>query len=126
MMRIPASPWDAINLPELSGLLLECLRSECACVHAITKAAAQTFTANLLAAGDIPSLTVAPEEVPSFASHSAARLVNLGTLDISRRAAIPQAIATSSALFMAVDPQAEARPLRQIVDQALTSRSVQA
>jgi hydroxyethylthiazole kinase len=96
MIRIPAFTHDATNLPNLAGFLLERLRDERIRVHAITNAAAQTFTANLLlAAGGIPSLTVAPEEVPAFTSRSAALLVNLGTLDSERRAAIPQAIATA-------------------------------
>ncbi|MFC4174174.1 hydroxyethylthiazole kinase [Microvirga sp. GCM10011540] len=85
-------------LPALAGTLLERLRSERPRVHAITNAAAQTLTANLLlAAGGLPSLTVAPEEVAAFTSRSAALLVNLGTLDGDRLAAIPQAIATARA-----------------------------
>lgn len=96
MMRTPALTHDTTDLPSLAGFLLERLRDERIRVHAITNAAAQTFTANLLlAAGGIPSLTVAPEEVPAFTGRSAALLVNLGTLDNDRRAAIPQAIATA-------------------------------
>lgn len=96
MMSKPVSILDASNLPALAGSLLERLRAERIRVHAITNAAAQTFTANLLlAAGGIPSLTVAPEEVPAFTSGSDALLVNLGTLDSDRRAAIPEAIATA-------------------------------
>jgi hydroxyethylthiazole kinase len=98
MANAPASSQDIINLPNLAGILLERLRGERTRVHAITNAAAQTLTANLLlAAGGIPSLTVAPEEVPAFTSRSAALLVNLGTLDTDRRAAIPQGIATARA-----------------------------
>jgi hydroxyethylthiazole kinase len=94
MTSAPASTGDALNLPNLTGLLLERLRGERTRVHAITNAAAQTLTANLLlAAGGIPSLTIAPEEVPAFTNRSAALLVNLGTLDKDRRAAIPRAIA---------------------------------
>ncbi|MBM1174738.1 hydroxyethylthiazole kinase [Microvirga arabica] len=96
MTSAPASSRDTIDLPGLAGSLLERLRTERIRVHAITNAAAQTFTANLLlAAGGIPSLTVAPEEVPAFTSRSGALLVNLGTLDRDRREAIPQAIATA-------------------------------
>lgn len=96
MTRVPKSVKDTIDFPCLAGFLLECLRGERTRVHAITNAAAQTLTANLLlAAGGIPSLTVAPEEVSAFTSRSAALLVNLGTLDNDRRAAIPQAIATA-------------------------------
>jgi len=96
MTSTPTSILDASNLPALAGPLLERLRVECIRVHAITNAAAQTFTANLLlAAGGIPSLTVAPEEVPAFTGRSDALLVNLGTLDRDRREAIPQAIAAA-------------------------------
>lgn len=98
MTSTPASVADASDVSELAGHLLDRLRAERTRVHAITNAAAQTFTANLLlAAGGIPSLTVAPEEVPAFTGRSAALLVNLGTLDADRRAAIPQAIATAHA-----------------------------
>lgn len=96
MTQGPASPRDAFDLPSLAGLLLERLRGERPRVHAITNAAAQTLTANLLlAAGGIPSLTIAPEEVSAFTGRSAALLVNLGTLDADRRAAVPEAIATA-------------------------------
>jgi hydroxyethylthiazole kinase len=63
-------------------------------IHAITNAAAQVFTANLLlAAGAVPSLTIAPAEVGAFTARAAGLLVNLGTLDDDRLAAIPLAIA---------------------------------
>ncbi|PVE23631.1 hydroxyethylthiazole kinase [Microvirga sp. KLBC 81] len=98
MTSAPASNCDAHNLPHLAGLLLDRLRREHTRVHALTNAAAQTFTANLLlAAGGIPSLTFAPEEVSAFTGSSAALLVNLGTLDTERRKAILQAIATAHA-----------------------------
>jgi hydroxyethylthiazole kinase len=96
MVHSSASVPGALNIPHLAGFLLERLRGERTRVHAITNAAAQTLTANLLlAAGGIPSLTVAPEEVSAFTSRSAALLVNIGTLDTERRAAIPQAIAAA-------------------------------
>jgi len=89
---------DALDLPNLAGLLLARLRSRQIRVHAITNAAAQTFTANLLlASGAIPSLTCTPEEVTGFTSRCDALLVNLGTLDKDRRTAIPHAIATANA-----------------------------
>ena len=98
MAGIPTSIQDVLGLSDLTGLLLERLRGERTRVHAITNAAAQAFTANLLlAAGGIPSLTVAPEEVSAFTGHSGALLVNLGTLDDIRRTAIPLAIATARA-----------------------------
>ncbi|WP_114948076.1 hydroxyethylthiazole kinase [Microvirga calopogonii] len=117
MTSKPASLSDAFSLPELSGHLLNRLRGERTRVHAITSAVAQTLTANLLlAAGGIPSLTVALAEVPAFTSRSAALLVNLGTLDADRRAAIPQAIATAHAHAKpwVLDPVfADASPPRQ-------------
>lgn len=65
-------------------------------VHALTNAAAQAFTANLLlAAGAIPSLTIAAEEAGHFARRADAVLVNLGTLDAERRAGIPVAMAAA-------------------------------
>jgi hydroxyethylthiazole kinase len=96
MISVSASATDAFDLSDLAGSLLERLRGERSRVHAITNAAAQTFTANLLlAAGGVPSLTVAPDEVPAFTRRSDALLVNLGTLDSDRRTAIPWAIATA-------------------------------
>ena len=98
MTQISASQQDAIHFPSLAWLLLERLRNDRIRVHAITNAAAQTLTANLLlAAGGIPSLTIATEEVPAFTRRSAALLVNLGTLDKERCAAIPLAIAAARA-----------------------------
>jgi hydroxyethylthiazole kinase len=84
--------------PAQAGLFLDRLRRERIRVHAITNAAAQVFTANLLlSAGGIPSLTVAPDEVAYFAARAGALLVNLGTLDGDRRASIPWAIAAMRA-----------------------------
>jgi len=89
---------DAPDLPSRAGALLNRLRDERTRVHAITNAAAQVFTANLLlAAGGIPSLTMALDEVSAFTSRSDALLVNLGTLDSDRRVAISSAIASAQA-----------------------------
>jgi hydroxyethylthiazole kinase len=86
------------DIPARAGALLDRLRRERLRVHAITNAAAQAFTANLLlSAGAIPSLTVAPDEVAAFTSRAGALLVNLGTLDADRRAGIPRAIAAARA-----------------------------
>jgi len=81
------------TLPRRAGELLEKLRADQPRIHAITNAAAQVFTANLLlAAGAIPSLTFAAEEVASFSSRAAALLINLGTQDTERCQAFPIAI----------------------------------
>lgn len=78
-----------------AGMLLAELRARAPRVHAITNAAAQAFTANLLlAAGAVPSLTTSAEEAPAFTARADALVVNLGTLDAERRAAIPWCIAT--------------------------------
>lgn len=62
-------------------------------VHVITNTVVQGFTANLLlAAGAVPSMTVAPQEVPAFAARCDALLVNLGTLSADRRSAIMGAL----------------------------------
>ncbi|MCG6121097.1 MAG: hydroxyethylthiazole kinase [Microvirga sp.] len=67
-------------------------------VHAITNFAAQVFTANLLlAAGAVPSLTYAEEEVEAFTTRADALLVNLGTLDRDRRQGIARAIPAAKA-----------------------------
>lgn len=92
----PALAGSEPDLPHAAGRLLARLRVERPRVHAITNAAAQVFTANLLlSAGGVPSLTIAPDEVPAFTTRAGALLVNLGTLDADRRAAIPSAIATA-------------------------------
>lgn len=85
-------------LPKRAGELLYRLRQSQPRIHAITNAAAQVFTANLLlASGAIPSLTIAPEEVASFTEKASALLVNLGTLDSERRKAFPIAIEAARA-----------------------------
>lgn len=87
--------------------LLERVREKAPRVHAITNAVAQTFTANvLLALGAVPSMTIARDEVAGFAASADALLVNLGTLDDERRAAIPVAVeaARSAGRRVSVDP----------------------
>src|SRR5260370_12530061 len=62
-------------------------------VHCLTNSVAQAFTANLLlAAGAIPSMTIAPEEIAHFVRRAGALLVNLGTPDPERRSALPLAL----------------------------------
>jgi hydroxyethylthiazole kinase len=83
------------------------LRHEKPRVHCLTNSVAQGFTANLLlAAGAIPSMTVAPEEIAHFVWRAGALLVNLGTLDAERRAALPLALdtAASAGVPVVLDP----------------------
>jgi hydroxyethylthiazole kinase len=62
-------------------------------VHCLTNSVAQNFTANvLLACGAIPSMTVSPGEAPDFTDAADALLLNLGTLDADRRAAMPASL----------------------------------
>jgi hydroxyethylthiazole kinase len=88
----------SIDWPETAARLLTQLRRNGTRVHAITNAAAQVLTANLLlAVGGTPSLTISPDEITAFATRADALLVNLGTLDNDRRAAIPWGIAAAKA-----------------------------
>jgi hydroxyethylthiazole kinase len=69
--------------------ILMAVRHEAPRVHCLTNDAAQAFTADvLLAAGAIPSLTLADDELPGFLSSASAVLINLGTLDARRLKAI--------------------------------------
>lgn len=76
-------------------------------VHCLTNSVAQPFTANLLlAAGAIPSMSASPEEIESFVARAGALLVNLGTLDAERRAALPLALraAAKAGVPVVLDP----------------------
>jgi hydroxyethylthiazole kinase len=89
------------SLPhELAGAaaaVLDRIRTRAPCVHCITNAVAQNFSANmLLALGAVPSMTIAPDEVGEFAARADALLVNLGTFDAERRAAAEIAVRSVS------------------------------
>ncbi len=102
--------------PETVFGVLERVREQAPRVHAITNTVAQTFSANaLLAIGAVPSMTIAREEVAGFAASADALLINLGTLDEARRAAIPLAIeaARDAGRPVCLDPVfVERSPLR--------------
>lgn len=86
-----------VNFADCAGDLIDRLRERQPRVHCITNAVAQNFTANvLLALGALPSMTIAPDEVAAFAARSDALLVNLGTFDAERRAAVDAALAEAS------------------------------
>jgi hydroxyethylthiazole kinase len=75
-------------MAEQAAAALEKLKVRAPRVHCITNTVAQNLTANvLLALGAVPSMTVAPEEVPDFTATANAVLINLGTLDPMRRSA---------------------------------------
>ncbi|RAI43693.1 hydroxyethylthiazole kinase [Rhodoplanes roseus] len=83
----------AHTLVETAADVLERLRARRPRVHCITNTVAQTYTANLLlAAGAVPSMTIAADEVAAFVTGADALVINIGTLDETRRAAIGIAI----------------------------------
>jgi hydroxyethylthiazole kinase len=87
-MRAPQS-----ELPIVAADAMERLRERRPRVHCITNAVAQNFTANmLLAAGAVPSMTIAPTEIKGFVQRADALLVNLGTFDAERRKAALAAV----------------------------------
>jgi hydroxyethylthiazole kinase len=86
------------NLSSIAADILARIRARHPRVHCITNTVAQNFTANmLLAAGAVPSMTVAPEEVAHFVRHADALVVNLGTLDDERRRAVETAVDVAAA-----------------------------
>ncbi len=91
-MRAPPS-----ELPQIAADIIDRLRERRPRVHCITNAVAQNFTANmLLAAGAIPSMTIAPKEIAAFVARADALLVNLGTFDAERQKASLKAIAAAN------------------------------
>ena len=86
-----------VDLAEHAADLVERLRERSPRVHCITNNVAQAFTANVLhAVGALPSMTMSPEEVAAFAARADALLVNLGTFDAGRRAAVDAALVAIS------------------------------
>src|SRR5581483_7194282 len=91
-MQSPAS-----ELPEIAADIWERVRARRPRVHCVTNAVAQAFTANmLLAAGAIPSMTIARKEIAGFVARADALLINLGTFDAERQAASLKAIAAAN------------------------------
>jgi hydroxyethylthiazole kinase len=81
------------ELPHIAADILMRLRARSPRIHCITNSVAQTFTANtLLAAGAVPSMTLAADEIGAFVARADALLVNLGTLDAERREATAAAL----------------------------------
>jgi hydroxyethylthiazole kinase len=90
-----------VELADIAADLLARLRMRAPRVHCITNTVAQQYTANmLLAVGAVPSMTVSPEEVETFVASADALVVNLGTFDAERRAAIGMAIGAAAAARM--------------------------
>jgi hydroxyethylthiazole kinase len=97
-MRAPPSERTTpIELPAIAADILARLRERRPRVHCITNAVAQTFTANmLLAAGAVPSMTIAPKEVKAFVARADALLINLGTFDPERQRASLAAVGVAN------------------------------
>jgi hydroxyethylthiazole kinase len=86
------------GLADIAADVLARVRDRSPRVHCITNTVAQNYTANmLLAAGAVPSMTISPGEIASFVANADALLVNLGTFDAERRAAIDVALAAIGA-----------------------------
>jgi len=92
---------------QVCAAALDAVRARTPKVHCITNSVVQNFTANvLLAFGAIPSMTINAEEIGDFVGGADALLVNLGTVDADRKAAIPVALAAARQknLPMVLDP----------------------
>ncbi len=92
---LPTSPVGKVRRLEAERVaeVFARLRERRPRIHVLTSPVAQTFTANMiLAVGATPSMTLSPEEVPSFVASADALLVNLGMLDRGRRDASVTAI----------------------------------
>lgn len=88
----------AALIAQEAGGLLRRMRSRKPHIHSITNLVANNFTANLLlAAGAIPSMTDAREEVAAFVARADALLINVGTLDERQGESIEIAVAAANA-----------------------------
>src|SRR5271165_3907860 len=86
------------DFADIAATVLQRIREHAPRVHCITNTVAQQFTANvLLAAGAVPSMTLSPQEIEGFVAGADALLVNLGTFDAERRAAIETALKAAAA-----------------------------
>src|SRR6516225_1008831 len=87
-MDAPTPNPPLATLPDVAADVLSRVRQRAPRVHCLTNTVAQNFTANvLLAAGAVPSMTAAPDEIADFVARADALLINLGTLDRERREA---------------------------------------
>ena len=104
-MRQPAT--THADVAELAAAALARLRARAPRVHCITNTVAQNFTANaLLALACVPSMTLSADEIAGFVVGADSLLVNLGTFDAERRAAVEAALdaAAGKAAPWVLDP----------------------
>lgn len=95
------------EVPRRAAAALERLRAHRPRVHAVMNTVAQKLVADGLSAlGAIPSMTVSQDEIAGFVARADALAVNLGTLDVARRAAVSLALDAAAArgLPWALDP----------------------
>jgi hydroxyethylthiazole kinase len=93
------------DLPVIAADVLGRLRRQAPRVHCVTNSVAQNFTANmLLAAGAVPSMTTAPEEIAAFVRGAETLLVNLGTFDADRRVSVDAALLAVGQRPWVLDP----------------------
>ena len=95
------------DMAELAAAALARLRQRAPRVHCITNNVAQNFTANvLLAVACVPSMTLSADEIAGFVAGADSLLVNLGTFDAERRAAVEAALdaAAGKAAPWVLDP----------------------
>jgi hydroxyethylthiazole kinase len=84
---------EPVDYADIATAVLARIREHGPRVHCITNTVAQQYTANmLLAAGAVPSMTLSPQEIGAFVAGADALLVNLGTFDSERRAAVEAAL----------------------------------
>jgi hydroxyethylthiazole kinase len=84
------------NLAIRAGDSLRRIRDRAPRVHCLTNTVAHTLTANLLlAVGAVPAMSMALDEIADLVAGSGALVVNLGTLDEARRAAMSRAVAVA-------------------------------
>ena len=117
-----------VELADIAADLLARIRARRPRVHCITNSVAQQYTANmLLAAGAVPSMTIAPGEIGAFVAGADALLVNLGTFDGERKSAVEAALAAAAGKPWLLDPvfiersAARAAFARQLVDRRPTA-----
>lgn len=115
-----------LEIADIAADVLARIRDRAPRVHCITNNVAQNYTAcMLLAAGALPSMTIAREEIVSFVASADALLVNLGTFDPERRDAIDAALGAAAAARMpwVLDPVfIEVTPVRAQFARQLVTR----
>jgi hydroxyethylthiazole kinase len=114
-----------LELADITADVLARIKSRAPRVHCITNSVAQAYTANvLLAAGAIPSMTISPDEIAAFVAGADALLVNLGTFDAERRAAIDLGLGAVAGKPWVLDPVfIERSPARAQFAQSLLGRA---